>query len=97
MIPVIMPQVGQDISRGKIVEWLKAEGDRVEEGEVVLVVESEKARAAGVSIQEFDYDGVPVRSFRQATDRASRPCPTSRGWGMRVKATSKPKLRGGVS
>ncbi len=43
MIPVIMPQVGQDIPRGEIVEWLKAEGDRVEKGEVVLVVESEKA------------------------------------------------------
>ena len=43
MISVIMPQVGQDIRRGKVVEWLKAEGDSVEKGEVVLVVESEKA------------------------------------------------------
>lgn len=34
-------------------------------------VESETARAAGVTIQEFDYEGVPVRSFRKATDPAS--------------------------
>ncbi len=31
-------------------------------------IESENARAAGVSIREFDYEGVPVRSFRRATD-----------------------------
>lgn len=28
-------------------------------------IESERARAAGVTIREFDYDGVPVRSFRR--------------------------------
>jgi len=43
MTAIIMPQVGQDISAGKIVQWLKSEGDQVEAGEVVLVVESEKA------------------------------------------------------
>lgn len=29
-------------------------------------VDFEKARAAGVTIREFDYEGVPVRSFRRA-------------------------------
>jgi pyruvate dehydrogenase E2 component (dihydrolipoamide acetyltransferase) len=43
MKPVLMPQVGQDIPKGKILEWRKAEGDPVERGEIVLVVESEKA------------------------------------------------------
>jgi pyruvate dehydrogenase E2 component (dihydrolipoamide acetyltransferase) len=43
MIPIIMPQVGQDIPSAKVVQWLKQENDPVEKGEVVVVVESEKA------------------------------------------------------
>ncbi len=43
MIPIIMPQVGQDIPTGTIVQWLKQENDPVREGEELLVVESEKA------------------------------------------------------
>jgi pyruvate dehydrogenase E2 component (dihydrolipoamide acetyltransferase) len=43
MITVIMPQVGQDIPSAEIIEWCKAEGEHVEKGEVVVVVESEKA------------------------------------------------------
>jgi pyruvate dehydrogenase E2 component (dihydrolipoamide acetyltransferase) len=43
VIPIIMPQVGQDIPSAVIIEWRKGEGDRVEKGEVVLVVESDKA------------------------------------------------------
>jgi len=41
--PIIMPQVGQDIPSARIIEWRKAEGDPVEAGDVVLVVESDKA------------------------------------------------------
>ncbi|MHC4712049.1 MAG: dihydrolipoamide acetyltransferase family protein, partial [Planctomycetota bacterium] len=40
---IIMPQVGQDIPSARIIEWCKNEGDPVEKGEVVLVVESDKA------------------------------------------------------
>ncbi len=43
MTVVPMPQVGENLDTGTIVEWLKAEGDPVENGEVVLTVESEKA------------------------------------------------------
>ena len=43
MIPIVMPQVGQDIPQGKIVQWLKKENEPVEKGEVILIVESEKA------------------------------------------------------
>ncbi len=38
-------------------------------------IEFEKARAAGVTIREFDYEGVPVRSFRQAMVGASTGIP----------------------
>jgi pyruvate dehydrogenase E2 component (dihydrolipoamide acetyltransferase) len=40
---VIMPQGGQDIEVGRVVRWLKAEGDHVGEGETLCEVETEKA------------------------------------------------------
>ena len=43
MTPVIMPQIGQDSPSGRIVQWCKHEGDTVASGEVLLMVESEKA------------------------------------------------------
>jgi pyruvate dehydrogenase E2 component (dihydrolipoyllysine-residue acetyltransferase) len=43
MVPIIMPQVGQDIATGKIVEWLKKENEPVAKDEIILVVQSEKA------------------------------------------------------
>jgi pyruvate dehydrogenase E2 component (dihydrolipoamide acetyltransferase) len=42
-IAVNMPQIGQDITRGVIREWYVSEGDRVEEGDILATVESEKA------------------------------------------------------
>ena len=41
--PILMPQVGQDIETGKIVEWLVQVGDSVKKGDIIATVESEKA------------------------------------------------------
>jgi len=68
MIPIIMPQVGQDIPAGKIAQWLKDENDPVQAGEVVLIVESEKAsfeveaEASGVLLKIVHPEGreVPI-------------------------------------
>jgi len=43
MIEIIMPQVGQDVPTATIIEWTKMVGDPVEKGEVVALVESDKA------------------------------------------------------
>jgi pyruvate dehydrogenase E2 component (dihydrolipoamide acetyltransferase) len=43
MTPVLMPQIGQDILTGKIVEWRKKENDTVAKGEVIATVEGDKA------------------------------------------------------
>ena len=40
---IFMPALSSTMTEGKIVEWLKKPGDRVERGESVLVVESDKA------------------------------------------------------
>lgn len=40
---IFMPALSSTMTEGKIVEWLKNPGDKVERGESVLVVESDKA------------------------------------------------------
>ena len=39
---IIMPQAGQDIEEGRVVRWLKSEGDTVKKGEPICEVETEK-------------------------------------------------------
>ena len=41
--PILMPQVGQDLEEGKLIEWKVKVGDKVAKGDIVAVVESEKA------------------------------------------------------
>jgi len=64
MIPINMPQVGQDIPSGTIVEWLKKENDPVQEGEVVLTVESDKA----VFEVEAEGSGILLKILHKAGD-----------------------------
>lgn len=39
---VVMPKIGLTMTEGKIVEWRKKEGDRVEKGDILFVFETEK-------------------------------------------------------
>lgn len=41
--PIVMPQVGQDLTEGTLIEWFVKVGDEVKKGDVVALVESEKA------------------------------------------------------
>lgn len=50
---VFMPALSSTMTEGKIVEWVKAPGDRVEKGETVLIVESDKA---DMDVESF-YEG----------------------------------------
>ncbi len=40
---VIMPSLGFDMTEGKLLRWLKREGDRVEKGQAIAEIETEKA------------------------------------------------------
>lgn len=42
MLEVTMPRLDESMRAGKLIEWLRKEGDRVEEGEPIAVVEGEK-------------------------------------------------------
>ncbi len=41
--PILMPQVGQDLTEGKLVTLKVKVGDKVKKGDIVAEVESEKA------------------------------------------------------
>ncbi|MCY4604259.1 MAG: E3 binding domain-containing protein, partial [Gemmatimonadetes bacterium] len=41
--PIAMPRLGWTMEEGTLVEWLKADGDTVEVGEILFTVESDKA------------------------------------------------------
>src|SRR3990170_2912046 len=64
---VKLPRLGQGMESGTIVKWLKAEGDRVELGEPLYELDTEKvtqeveAEAAGVLLRIAVSEGeVPV-------------------------------------
>ena len=37
-----MPRLDESMRTGKLIEWLRKEGDRVEEGQAIALVEGEK-------------------------------------------------------
>ena len=43
---VKMPRLGQDMEEGTLVEWAKSVGDEVSEGEILAVIETDKAEVA---------------------------------------------------
>ena len=64
--PVLMPSAGQSMTEGRIVVWLKKEGERVKRGEPLLEIETDKANlevealAEGVLRKIFHEEGETV-------------------------------------
>jgi len=44
-IPVVMPQLGESVAEGTIIEWLKKEGDRIQKDEGILAISTDKVDA----------------------------------------------------
>ena len=42
-VEVIMPRLGQEMTKGTIIEWYKKEDDRVDKDEALFLVDTEKA------------------------------------------------------
>ncbi|MBF6606066.1 MAG: biotin attachment protein [Chloroflexi bacterium] len=67
-VPIEMPQLGYDMSTGRIASWLKAVGDKVQRGEPIAEIETEKstvemeALASGILVEIIHDAGseVPV-------------------------------------
>ena len=65
---IVMPQMGTDMTDGKLLHWLKQEGDAVAAGEAIVEIETDKvnveveAESAGVLRRILVQEGesVPV-------------------------------------
>lgn len=63
---VVMPKMGYDMTQGRIVRWLKREGERVDKGEPIAEIETEKvnieieAFASGVILSIAAPEGATV-------------------------------------
>lgn len=61
---IVMPNLGFDVQQARLIEWLKQPGDAVQKGEVIAIVESDKANvelesiAAGVLLEQLIEPGV---------------------------------------
>ncbi|WP_414541245.1 dihydrolipoamide acetyltransferase family protein [Nostoc sp. CCY0012] len=63
---VFMPALSSTMTEGKIVSWVKSPGDKVEKGETVVVVESDKA---DMDVESF-YEGYLAHIIVDAGDTA---------------------------
>lgn len=63
---VFMPALSSTMTEGKIVSWVKSPGDKVEKGETVVVVESDKA---DMDVESF-YEGYLATIIVQAGEAA---------------------------
>ena len=61
---IIMPKLGVDMQEGEILEWKKAEGDKVEEGEILLEIMSDKTNME----LEAEDSGVLLKILHPAGD-----------------------------
>jgi len=83
VVEIIMPKLGQTMGEGRIVEWLKKEGDRVEKGEPILVIETDKAtleveaRGSGILRKILAREGevVPVTKIIGYIAEEGEPLP----------------------
>lgn len=64
---VFMPALSSTMTEGKIVSWVKSPGDKVEKGETVVVVESDKA---DMDVESF-YEGYLAHVIVQAGETAT--------------------------
>jgi len=82
---VLMPKVSFIVTEGTIIEWLKKPGDRVEKGEPLLVIESEKATVV------VEAPGTGVLSPELAPVGITVPVTTTIGYILEPGETA-PKL-----
>src|SRR6187551_606805 len=63
---IVMPNLGFDVQQARLIEWLKQPGDAVQKGEVIAVVESDKANvelesvAGGTLLEQLVQAGIEV-------------------------------------
>jgi pyruvate dehydrogenase E2 component (dihydrolipoamide acetyltransferase) len=88
--PVIMPRAGDGMEEGRIVRWLKKEGDAVARGEVILEIESDKSV---IEVESFEQ-GILSRILAQADEMVpvGQPIAILEGAGGSLHLTPEPVM-----
>src|SRR6185295_11218162 len=81
MTNIVVPQLGESVVEARVARWLKKEGDRVEVGEPVVELETEKidlevnAERGGViaSIKHKEGDDVKIGELLAIVDESGAP------------------------
>ena len=68
-IEVTMPNLGYDMEEGKIVSWLKQVGDRVDRGEPIAEIETDKTTV--------EMEAMPAGTLAEIVVEAARRSPPS--------------------
>ena len=93
MTNIVVPQLGESVVEARVARWLKKEGDRVEVGEPVVELETEKidlevnAERGGViaSIKHKEGDDVKIGELLAVVDEsATAPAVTPSGNGSKA-------------
>src|SRR4051812_32952004 len=103
-VEVIMPALGMAQETGKVVRWLRAEGEEVAKGEPLLEVETDKvtveveAPASGTlaSVTAADGEDVPVGHAIALVLAVGEEAPATGGNGHVGTPDSRPVASGGV-
>lgn len=67
MKEIIMPKLGLTMEEGRVVSWLKKEGDPIEKGELLLEVETDKS----INEVEASYSGTIGKIYIQVDETAA--------------------------
>ncbi|RKH91577.1 pyruvate dehydrogenase complex dihydrolipoamide acetyltransferase [Corallococcus sp. AB045] len=91
-IAILMPSLSPTMTEGKIVKWLKKEGDKVSSGDAIAEVETDKSN---LEVEAYD-DGTLARITVQAGDMAKVGAPiaflTPKGAKAGASAPAAPKV-----
>ena len=68
---IVVPEMGESVSKGIIVEWLKKTGDMVKEGEPLFELETDKATVVVPSTSAGVVE-ILVQKENECPDRPNR-------------------------
>src|SRR3954447_14654754 len=98
MANIVVPELGESVVEARVARWLKKEGERVEVGEPVVELETEKidlevgAEHGGVlaSIKRQEGEDVKVGELLAVVDESGVASPTPTGNGSGAAAPAAP-------
>ena len=98
MTNIIVPELGESVVEARVARWLKKEGDRVEVGDPVVALETEKidlevnAEKSGVlaSIKRQEGEDVKIGELLAILDETASARPAGNGSGAAAQASTPP-------